>query len=277
MDSDNDDEKKKMSNTSGGSSGSSSTTMDPLLNMRLSTQMIIASKRCSGKSQLIQSLVYHLAKSGRLHDAPTTIVCFCGTKDASDDYTWLPPENVRKGWSEQQAMKLLQFQMKRINLLRRQATRANATVKLPHLLFLMDDVIGLNNVNTHTSPCLRMIATSGRHYGISTIMSLQSATQISPTLRQNTDAIICGNLTVPHLKHIHECTQGKSWKDFLKFIGALEEYEFCFYDNVSPGNLNRFHVVKALDFPKKRFFIRNKQKEKPKPKKAKQTQKTSNQ
>jgi hypothetical protein len=89
----------------------SSSTMQPLLDMRLPTQMLVCSARCTGKTNIIASLAYHLAKT-RFTQVPTSIIVFAGTKDLGQDYNWLPKERVRQGFNERQCMTILRYQMK---------------------------------------------------------------------------------------------------------------------------------------------------------------------
>ena len=242
--------------------GSSSSTMQPLLDMRLPTQLLVCSARCTGKTNIIASLAYHLAKT-RFTKVPTSIIVFAGTKDLGQDYNWLPKERVRQGFNEKQCMTILRYQMKQCELKRRQAMRANVAVNQNHLLLILDDVYGVGGVNIMTSPCLKMLSTMGRHYYTSVIMSIQSSA-IGNTLRQNTQGILFSKLSQSHLKHVWEATRGMEWKEFLKFTSQLNPYEFGYFDNASAEDAaaDRFHVVKADSFPRGRFFIRNKEKEK---------------
>ena len=241
--------------------GSTSSTMQPLLDMRLPTQLLVCSARCTGKTNIIASLAYHLAKT-RFTKVPTSIIVFAGTKDLGQDYNWLPKERVRQGFNEKQCMTILRYQMKQCELKRRQAVRANVPVNQNHLLLILDDCYGVGGVNIMTSPCLKMLSTMGRHYYTSVIMSIQSSA-IGNTLRQNTQGILFSKLSQSHLKHVWEATRGMEWKEFLKFTSQLNPYEFGYFDNSSAEDAaeDRFHVVKADSFPRGKFFIRNKEKE----------------
>ena len=236
-------------------------TLEPLLNMRYPASICLVSKSFSGKSWLLNSLLYHLAKKGRLHDAPTQIIVFAGSSDVDTEYTsFLPRENVRRGWNEQTAARILALHKKKIDLLRRQSERAKAPVKCPHVIFLLEDIIGVNNVNTSTSKVLQFLFTQGRHYYVSTLVSSQSATvALNPTIRLNASAIVWSVLSQDHLKHIWRATTGMTWPQFLAFSSNLKQYEFGFFDNI--GNTG-IHIVKAADFPQGKWFLKNKEKNK---------------
>ena len=236
-------------------------SLEPLLNMRLPASICLISKSFSGKSTLLNSLLYHLAKKGRLHDAPTQIIVFAGSSDVDTEYTSiLPRENVRRGWNEQIASRILALHKKKIDLLRRQSERARAPVKVSHIIFVLEDIIGCSNVNTSTSKVLQFLFTQGRHYYVSVIVSSQSATvALSPTIRLNASAIVWSVLSQDHLKHIWRATTGMTWQEFLAFSSKLKQYEFGFYDNI--GNTG-IHTVKAADFPQGKWYLKNKEKNK---------------
>ena len=235
--------------------------LEPLLNMRLPMSCIVTSSSFSGKSFKICSFLYHLAKRGRMHDTSTSIVVFCGSADVNDDYTsFLPKENVRRGWSETTASRILALHKKKIDLLRRQSERAKAPVRLPHLVFVLEDIIGIGDVNTSTSRVLRFLFTSGRHYMVSVIVSSQSATvALNPTLRLNASCILWSKLSQDHLRYVWQATQGMKWNEFMIFSRKLERYQFGMYD--SSGNTG-FHVLEAQEFPRGKWYLKQKEKNK---------------
>ena len=235
--------------------------LEPLLNMRLPMSCIVVSSSFSGKSWLINSFLYHLAKRGRMHDTSTSIVVFCGSADVNDDYTsFLPKENVRRGWSETTASRILALHKKKIDLLRRQSERAKAPTRLPHLVFVLEDIIGIGDVNTSTSKVLRFLFTSGRHYMVSVIVSSQSATvALNPTLRLNASCILWSKLSQDHLRYVWQATQGMKWNIFMTFSRKLERYQFGMYD--SSGNTG-FHVLEAQEFPRGKWYLKQKEKDK---------------
>ena len=66
--------------------------MGPLVNCKLPCQILAASRRNSGKSTLVASLLYQWLKMGRFKSH--NIIIFSATAAHNDEYAWLPKENV---------------------------------------------------------------------------------------------------------------------------------------------------------------------------------------
>ena len=94
--------------------------MGPLVNCKLPCQILAASRRNSGKSTLVASLLYQWLKMGRFKSH--NIIIFSATAAHNDEYAWLPKENVRHGGDEDLCRKIIQWQKRRLALKKKQAT-----------------------------------------------------------------------------------------------------------------------------------------------------------
>ena len=125
----------------------SATTMDALINVKLPSTILLTAKRGQGKSFCVQSLVYNWLKSGRMNTH--NIILFSSTAATNDEYDWLPPENRRYGYDEVLLKSVIQWQKRRILLMKKKATTANVKVTLSGILLIIDDVLTSSGKNSH--------------------------------------------------------------------------------------------------------------------------------
>ena len=234
--------------------------MDPLLKCKLPSQILICSRRNSGKSYLCQSLLYQWIKSGRFKSH--NIVVMSATAACNEEYDFLPKENIRHGFDEELLRKLIVFQKRRIALKKKQATRAHVSVTLPAVCIVLDDIVGTCGVDTAHSPVLRYLYCSGRHLKFPTILCSQLGRVITnPTIRSQSDYVLTSSLASDQLDSVFAITSGKSWKEFLRAVHDLDDYRFLMYDSVIAKG-ERWHEIKAPPFPK--FRLEYKKKTQPK-------------
>ena len=245
----------KVDNEQGVPRDGSSFGMDPILNAKLSATFLLCSRRNSGKSTFLSSLVYGWLKMGRFRSQ--NVIVFSATCSMNDEYSWLPPENVRHGWDEVLVRKLIQFQRRRILLKKKQATRANVSVHLPGLLLILDDIVGQRGIDVAHSPVLKWLMCSGRHAKISVAIASQLSRVIcNPTVRSQSDYVLTSSLSADQLDSVWRITSGKSWREFKDDVSALEDYTWIMYDSVVAKG-NRWYTMKAALPPKFRVTFRN--------------------
>ena len=236
--------------------------MEPLINCKLPSQVLVCSRRNSGKTTMVASLLYQWLKRGRF--ASHNVIVFSATAAHNDEYAFLPKENVRHGWDEELCRKLIQWQKRRLALKKKQATRANVTVHLPGLCFVLDDIVGTKGVDTAHSPVLRYLYCSSRHIKISCILCSQLGRVITnPTIRSQSDYVLTSSLASDQLDSVWKITSGMTWREFLKRVQDLDDYRFLMYDSVIASG-NRWHEFKAPLAPKFRIEFKNQKKAKTK-------------
>jgi hypothetical protein len=239
--------------------------MEPLLNAKLPAQFLVCSRRNSGKSTLVASLLYQWLKMGRFDGH--SIIVFSATAAHNSEYSWLPPENVRHGWDEELCRKIIQWQKRRLALKKKQATRAGIGVKLPGLALVLDDIVGTKSLDIAHSPVIRWLYCSGRHIKCSTLLCSQLGRVIcNPTIRSQSDYVLTSSLASDQLDSVWRITSGLSWKEFLAKVHALDDYKFILYDSVIAKG-NRWHEMKAPLAPKFRIEYKNHKAKKPDKKK----------
>ena len=118
---------------------------------------------------------------------------------------------------------------------------------------------------------IERLATTGRHYNITTILSAQVATNaISPSIRNNTSYLFFRKLNSETIKkQIYAMIISNSFEspeEFKHFVNEnISDYQFIFYDNDSDSK--DLQIIKASTIPKDyKYLIKapvNTEKEKP--------------
>lgn len=118
-----------------------------------------------------------------------------------------------------------------------------------HVLLVFDDI-----VITKRYEILDYLASAGRHYGITVILSSQiTNTCISPTIRSNVDYIfwrkIGANAIRDNIFPFMSSGEFGNAKELIQFtIDNTDDYKFMFYNNNTPSG-ERMVTVKAQPIP----------------------------
>lgn len=142
---------------------------------------VIVGKKGSGKSTLIQEMMYYLSKS----NVPRICV-FSGTESANGFFARYVPSTFIFGGDgvEQRLVGILQNQ-KRISVRKNvgEIDRAADT----RVVIVLDD-LGFNK-KLFASDVMKEIFMNGRHHGIILITAVQYVKALTPALRTNTDVV----------------------------------------------------------------------------------------
>jgi hypothetical protein len=237
---------------------------------------LVYSRRGTGKTWLLQNLCKRLLESGRMEKS--NIVLMSSTASTSGDWSFLPDSNKRFAYDEKVLKKLLVWQRRRIELLKKRADRSGTKVVLPSLLLILDDILnaGTGNKKTGTkhhafSETLAWIACQGRHFKITCIFAVQSPAVVQSTvIRGNADLMLIGQLSVEQQTAAFKIVTGKTFREFKQMVNGTDRYTFNLYNTRRHGD-ERWTEIKADDGfdPKFRMTFKNHQSKGKKGKKKK--------
>jgi hypothetical protein len=129
------------------------------------------------------------------------------------------------------------------------------TKKKHHILLVFDDI----DLSAKFDRSIETLATQGRHYNITTILSAQVATNaISPAIRNNTTYLFIRKLNSETLKkQIYSMiisSEFENAEEFKEFVNENnKDYQFIFYDN--NGDDKQVKIVKANKIPEDFKYI----------------------
>lgn len=210
--------------------------------------MVVASKRRSGKSVMIRFLLYQMFAMNKGFDR---IHLFSETATIARSSEWkniLSPD-LMSPLDDEKLGQIMDLQK----------TNTEGTY-----LLIFDDCLGAESFQTCKN--LNEIATHGRHFGISMIVSVQYPKFILTTsIRNNTDFLLMSKNSRPVNKVLKEMVvwsgDDPSW--FTMLANNTDGYSFVLYDNTLANP--SFKKITAKMVPKD-FFISLKPKAKKKPK-----------
>ena len=231
------------------------------LNLDTGAFITILSKRKTGKSVLISDLIYfYLTKQ---KDAIDFIYLFSNTAylrsgtngqyDFIDDKVLIPAThtNIKRivgtvETDERGGTKLS-------GLFRSQAS---SKFKF-NILIVFDDI----NVGKKDE-IIESLATAGRHFKITTILSCQIANQaVSPAIRNNTSYLFWRRLNDNSLKDNIYPIAGSAFNNYKELIyfteQAVGDYKFVFYNNDKDFEEDSLQIVKAKEVPEGFKYIAN--------------------
>lgn len=119
-----------------------------------------------------------------------------------------------------------------------------------HVLLVFDDI-----VVSKRYAGLEWLASSGRHYSITVILSSQiSNNAVSPIVRSNVDYVFWRKLGADALKNnifpFMSITEFRKYNELQDYtLANTDDYQFIFYDNGADGDSNKIQVVRAQDLP----------------------------
>ena len=233
--------------------------MNNSLELKRESFICILSTRRSGKSYLIANLIYNFMNNTDDNDRTDLLYLFSNTAkfEQNGNYDFIDrrvifkanPENVEKIVN-----RILEIQIQ--------------TNKKNHVLLVFDDI----DLSKKYENSIERLATQGRHYNITTILSAQVATcAISPSIRNNISYLFFRKLNSETIKkQIYSMVITNSFEspeEFKHFVNEnISDYQFMFYNNDADDK--DLQIIKANPSPKDyRYVIKapvNTEKEKPK-------------
>ena len=202
------------------------------LDIKEGSFILVASKRCSGKSVLVRHLVKHLLDT---YDYQA-ILLFSETADLNEDYNFVESCFIYKtSQIEEKIKKILDIQAKNVK-----------SKKQVNILIILDDV----QVHAKSKELVNL-STMSRHYHITVLLSLQYPKQLcSSSVRNNLDGIFFSDLGENALRAIYESLHtNMNFKQFQQYVDANNtNYQFIFYNGRESDKQKRLVVVKSKIF-----------------------------
>ena len=231
---------------------------DDMITLKRNSFITILSTRKSGKSYLIAQLIYNFMINPEDNNCDL-LYMFSNTAkfEENGSYSFVDkkvifkanPENVEKIVN-----RILEVQLE--------------TKKKHHILLIFDDI----DLSAKYSNSIEKLATMGRHYNITTILSAQVATSaVSPAIRNNTSYLFFRKLNSETMKkQIYSMVISNTFESPEEFKthvnNCISDYQFLFYDNDSDDK--NLHIIKASPIPKSfRYTVKAPPKETQQPKK----------
>lgn len=233
---------------------------DDMLGLKRESFITVLSTRRSGKSFLIANLIYNFL-TGQEDNRVDLLYMFSNTAkfEQGGRYDFIDKKVIFKANPDNCAKivrRLMQIQLE--------------TKKKKHILLVFDDI----DLSAKYSDSIERLATQGRHYNITTILSAQVATiAISPAIRNNTSYLFFRKLNSSTLKNqIYQMiiqNDYESPEHFKEFVNAnINDFQFIFYNNDSDEK--GLSIIKASEIPSD---FKYKVKEPPKQEKKQKPQK----
>lgn len=205
--------------------------------------MTVMSQRRSGKSVLLASLIHYFLETAadeqRCHFAYLFSETAALNQTTNHSYKFFDKRAVLKPSPkiiDQFIHNLIQSQIK--------------TGMRYHVLLVFDDL-----VVTRRYEVLEWLASAGRHYSITVILSSQiSNNAVSPIIRSNTDYVFWRKLGTNAIRDnifpfmsISEFGNYKEVSDFT--LSNTSDYQFIFYNNCTDATGDKIKVIKAYPIP----------------------------
>ena len=198
----------------------------------------LIAKRNSGKSVLLKHLVN--SEKHKFHK----IFVLCPTEKINRFYSDIvSDECIFDNYDEKWMNKLID-KMTEIN--------ANKPTKeRKHILLILDDCV--SDTNFHQSPTIKKLFLRGRHINISLLITTQYIYLISPSMRNNIDWVMCGQMNQQSIFLLtNEYLSGNiSKEEFVKMYNrCTKDYNFLVINNnsVKDDDLNSVYgCIKAPD------------------------------
>jgi hypothetical protein len=202
----------------------------------LNKTVCLCGKRHSGKSELIK---YIVSLYGHQFNK---IFVICPSEAVNKFYSqFLPSENIFTEYKEEWIEKLMARLIK-INV-------GEKNNEAAHILLILDDCV--SDHNFHQSPTIKKLFLRGRHISISLLITTQYIYLISPSMRNNLDYLLCGQMNKQSIDLVTtEFLSGDIEKsDFVKMYSrCTKDYNFLVINNnsVKDDDLNSIYgCVKA--------------------------------
>lgn len=215
------------------------------ISLKRNSFITILSTRRSGKSFLVAQLIYNFLTNPPANRCDVLYVFSNTAKfEEGGNYDFIDRKcifSAKPDIVEKVVGRLLQIQLK--------------TNKKHHILLVFDDI----DLSARYNDSIEKLATQGRHFSITSIVSAQVATQaVSPAIRNNTSYLFIRKLNAETLKkQIYSMvisTDFQSPEEFKEFVNKNNrDYQFIFYDN--DGDEKHLKIIKADSIPKDFKYI----------------------
>ena len=192
----------------------------------------VFSKRNSGKSFLIRSLLHQLARGGLKFQYG---LAFSATEDSNHFYAGTPrtqpgfiPELFVYSSYDDDAVQ---------RLIARQRTLKKKGIDPGHCFLILDDVLFDKSIWKRES--LRFIALNGRHLGITMCLTVQSASELPSVYRSNLDlCFILREITVTGREKLYTYFSGNCTRGMFNALldQTTQNYECLVVDGTSQSN-----------------------------------------
>lgn len=213
------------------------------LGLELDAFICLLSARRTGKSVLMAELMYYYLNHPDLNGADMYLYLFSNTaglhSGTNEQYDFLDKQTIIPARPEI------------MNKVIRGLFESQKKTKFKNkILICFDDI-----VITHKYEIIEMLASLGRHYGITTILSAQIATScISPTIRNNTSYLFFRRLTNNSIKDNIYPILGIAFENprsLVKFTeDNIKNYQFIFYNNNKDYDEDSIQIIKSEPVPK---------------------------
>ena len=193
----------------------------------------ITARRGSGKTKLVK----HLLKLYRHMFDKVFLIC---PSEFNQDYTkeeLIPENQIFYEYDEDWVLNLTK-KMEQVN---------KGGVR-KHILLVLDDCLSDITMRSSKIKSLRLLASRGRHMGISVIVTAQALKMLSPLFRQNSDYLFLGKLVRSDIENVaDEFRVGLSKKEFIKLIedNAGIDYKFVVINNCGTNSDDLYGIVKV--------------------------------
>ncbi|MGA9041602.1 MAG: hypothetical protein WB421_13785, partial [Terriglobales bacterium] len=130
----------------------------------------------------------------------------------------------------------------------------NKGKKPPRVLVIAEDLIGLKGLNLKYSDAFNRLYSSGRHFGISCIVSIQYVNCISPIIRCNSNYVLITNvLNTKQLEVLYASFGFGNLKEFGEMIDKVcHDYQILMID---VSGYNRYIFMDKADIVPKGFIF----------------------
>lgn len=212
------------------------------LGLQRDTFITLMSQRKSGKSVLISNLIHYFLtadESNRCHYCYLFSTTAKLNQTTNHSFSFLDPRAI------------LEPRPEIINPFVQNLIQSQKKTKMKyHILLVFDDI-----VVTKRYEALEFLATAGRHYSITVILSSQiSNNAISPIIRSNVDYIFWRKLGKLALQNnIFPYMSISDFQDYNQLhqftLENTSDYRFVFYDNSTDSVDQKIKLVRARDLP----------------------------
>lgn len=214
---------------------------------------LLLSSRKSGKSFMIQDLVYILLQRKMVH----YIYLFSETaKKSTSGYEWIDPRCIMDNSMIDEGVEYIMNLQEKTN-------------NKNKVLIIFDDI----DLNRSYSDTIDKLATRGRHYKITTVLSAQITNfAVSHGIKANAQYVFIRTLTANAIKKeiysVFQNTMFEFPRELYKFVKANNrDYQFIIYFNDNREPEDSIKVIKAQEH-KFRYKCNIKQKKEVKEKKT---------
>lgn len=201
--------------------------------------ILCCGRRGCGKTTLVQYLI----KKNKHHFAEVFAVSPSAFSGAWDNI--IPPENVQHAWSEAWLDKLI------TKMIAKNKNKVQKDKDFTRVLVILDDCLS-SDTKAHNSRSLKVLASRGRHCGISVFCNLHFLTSASPMMRNCSDYLIFGvnNQSSIDILFEENGVGDMNAKEFTQFVRKnTQDYRFLVIDNAATNTQDAKAVYGTLRVP----------------------------